>query len=85
MGDITDFLMGDLPDSYWGDEDDDLEYEPSLENKEFECIVLFETNKAYKVVIGKREMWLPKSYTTLSKDETHITVAGWLRSKKGLY
>lgn len=57
---------------------DDIENEPVV----VEGKLIHETNKAWLVKIGAREMWLPKSQCQYDGDE--FLVPSWLADKKGL-
>ena len=43
-----------------------------------DCVVTYETPRAWRVEIDGREQWLPKSQCKLSEDQRRIEIAAWL-------
>jgi len=49
-----------------------------------EVRVLYETERAFRVTDGAKEVWLPKSRVEMSEDHTTVTLPEWLAVEKEL-
>lgn len=43
-----------------------------------DCVISYETQRAWLVMIDGREHWLPKSHCELSDDDRRIEIPDWL-------
>lgn len=51
---------------------------------DLDCTIVGETTKAYRVDLGNKLEWLPKSQCQWDKDAKKMTMPRWLATDKGL-